>query len=100
MIRPFVSSEYWSYWPIMTPSVVVCAGKAEDQKNKKDGTIDGALRNTNRNWNTRGEAVTNTNTLGATRKVGCKPEQGISSNATASCQGVQKNVVIDSIKGS
>ena len=75
-------------------------GKSRDQKNKKDGTIDGALRNTNKNWNTREEAVTNTNTLGATRKVGCKPEQGISSNSTASCQGVQKNVVIDSIKGS
>jgi hypothetical protein len=75
-------------------------GKSRDQKNKKDGTIDGALRNTNRNWNTRGEAMVNTNTLGATRTVGCKPEQDISSNATASCQGVKKNVVIDSIKGS
>jgi hypothetical protein len=48
--------------------------KSTDQKNKKDCTIDGALRNTIRNWNTRGEAVTNTNTLGATRKVRCKPE--------------------------
>ncbi len=27
-------------------------GKIGDQKNEKDGTIDGALRNTNRNWNT------------------------------------------------
>ncbi len=49
-------------------------GKSRDQKNKKYGTIDGALGNTKKNWNTRGEAVTNTNTLGATRKEGCKPE--------------------------
>jgi hypothetical protein len=48
--------------------------KSRKQKNKKDGTIDGALRNTKRKWNTRGETVTNTNTLGATRKVRCKPE--------------------------
>jgi hypothetical protein len=29
-------------------------GKSRYQKNKKDGTIDGALRNTDRDWNTRG----------------------------------------------
>jgi hypothetical protein len=49
-------------------------GKNRDQKTKMYGTIDGALGNTKKNWNTRGEAVTNTNTLGATRKEGCKPE--------------------------